>query len=107
VDNFTGAAPQSGHVQVPDFGECYMARPCRFELPGTPDTTGDCFESTKAISLCHLENDFDAFDRDYRDRRLLADTVARYLREATAREVSGGELGHPPQAGTEDRVGGQ
>lgn len=50
-------------------------------LKAPPDTSGDYVEITKAIALCHLDRDFAAFDRYYRDRQLLAATVERYLRE--------------------------
>jgi hypothetical protein len=52
-------------------------------LKAPPDKAGDdYFEAVKAIALCHLDRDFKAFTRYYGDRRLLAETAERYLREA-------------------------
>ncbi len=48
-------------------------------LKAPPDANGDYFEVTKAIALCHLDGDFAAFDRYYKDRDLLAATAERYL----------------------------
>ena len=48
-------------------------------LKAPPDPNGDYFEVTKAIALCHLDGDFAAFTRYYKDRDLLAATAERYL----------------------------
>ena len=48
-------------------------------LKAPEEESGDFVEVTKAIALCHLEEDFKKFTLYYDDRELLAQTVERYL----------------------------
>ena len=75
-------------------------RPIMLDFLSAPDTRGDdTVPLTKAIALCHLEENFDNFTIYYNDHNLLADRVSHLLHDSPRPQE--------PARQTRSKAGGQ